>query len=387
MNIVILPSWFRRNSNQILGSFFMEQAVAMAKLGHRVIIIDADIIPTRTYFRSELTFGIKHYFENNVEIYSYKTCALGLGRFPNLFTQKYTNKVKKILLKILQDMNIDIIHAQSFYPAAVAAMQIKQEFNIPYVITEHYSKVITNPDKRMYNYFVPTIEQSSGYSCVSYHFCDKIRDKYNITQDIQVIPNVLNSVFDYCEPVINETFRFVSVGRLIQLKNMDKLLLAFNDIIKLGYNAKLTIVGDGKEKSNLLDLTKKLNLDNFVEFKGNLSRNGVYKAICKSNTFVLLSSYENFGVSYMEALATGRPIIATANGAAYEHITNDNGIIVEHNNHNDLVNAMIFMMQNYDNYDLKNISKDCINKFSEQRVAEQYEAFYQKAINKYNNIK
>ena len=69
----------------------------------------------------------------------------------------------------------------------------------------------------------------------------------------------------------------------------------------------------GKERKNLEQLTKKLDIEEKITFTGNLKREEVIKKLKASDIFILLSNNETFGLSYLEAMATGNIVIAKEN--------------------------------------------------------------------------
>ena len=68
--------------------------------------------------------------------------------------------------------------------------------------------------------------------------------------------------------------------------------------------------------NDLKDNAIRLGIKDDVCFKGRISRNEVFNTICESDVMVLPSDFETFGVVYIEAMACGRPVIATKNGGA-----------------------------------------------------------------------
>lgn len=77
----------------------------------------------------------------------------------------------------------------------------------------------------------------------------------------------------------------------------------------------LEIGGDGPEKTKLEELVTKLGINKNIKFLGQLTRDEVKNKMNEeSSAFVLSSEYETFGVVVVEALALGKPVIATKCG-------------------------------------------------------------------------
>ena len=167
-----------------------------------------------------------------------------------------------------------------------------------------------------------------------------------------------------------------NVGNLNKNKSVDTLLEAFSNFNIKVPNLKLRVIGDGPEKSNLIKLAKKLDIDKNVEFLGSLPRNQV--KIEMSNTSVLVhpSRYETFGVVIIEALAMGLPVIATRCGGPESIVVNRVGLLIDPGSVSQLSQAMINIYTNYQEYYSKDIREYCESKFSERVVVSELAKIY-----------
>ena len=89
-------------------------------------------------------------------------------------------------------------------------------------------------------------------------------------------------------------------------------------------------------------------------------------SIC--NAFVLASLHETFGVVYIEALASGKPVIGTYNGGAEDIINDNNGLLVNKNDIKALGDAMVYLSDNISSYDKEKIRKECVDRFSKDKI-------------------
>ncbi len=165
---------------------------------------------------------------------------------------------------------------------------------------------------------------------------------------------------------------------LTHKKGIDVLLRAFAQL-KIN-NCRLIIGGDGEERKELEKLADLLFISDIVVFKGMMDRKSAIKQMQECDAFVLPSRHETFGVVFVEALACGKPIIATKSGGPDQIVNNNNGVLVEVDNINMLAIEMDKMIQNIENYDPKTIREDCINRFSEEAVIKQINKVYENAI-------
>ncbi|HUT22616.1 MAG TPA: glycosyltransferase [Candidatus Bipolaricaulota bacterium] len=119
---------------------------------------------------------------------------------------------------------------------------------------------------------------------------------------------------------------FLAGGRLVPYKRFDLAITAFNRL-----NMPLKIFGDGSEKKNLMKLAK-----NNIEFLGKVSDSKKAELFADSKAFINPQE-EDFGITSIEAMASGRPVIAfRAGGALDTVIDNETGIFFDRQNWEDL---------------------------------------------------
>lgn len=183
----------------------------------------------------------------------------------------------------------------------------------------------------------------------------------------------------------NESSDLIFAGRLIKEKNVDLLIKTVNILKKDFPDIKSVIVGDGPEKNNLINLTKKLNLEKNIIFKGFLkNQEEVYSYFKSSGIFVLPSIREGFGIVVLEANACGLPAIVVdhPDNAAKDLIKNNyNGFVCNLNaddiakqTKNILYNEIIFN-------DLKKQSIEFARKCDWQIIINSLVDYYFKIIN------
>ncbi len=127
---------------------------------------------------------------------------------------------------------------------------------------------------------------------------------------------------------ISDEFLFVVVGRLSPEKGVDLFIEAFALLLQQKPSARAVIVGDGAEKENLLTLCDKLGLNKYIKFAGYSQRVGDFMEA--ADAVVLPSRSEGSPNVILEAMAVGRPVVATDVGGVSEIIQPDiSGILVE----------------------------------------------------------
>jgi glycosyltransferase involved in cell wall biosynthesis len=130
------------------------------------------------------------------------------------------------------------------------------------------------------------------------------------------------------EPDVLQPGTFVFVGRLTRQKALPVAFEALQEVD----GARLLLVGDGPERSELESAARRLGLDGRVEFAGARSRDEVLRTLAGATALVLPSAWENLPHAAVEALAVGTPVVATAVGGVPEVVHDgENGLLVPAN--------------------------------------------------------
>ena len=99
------------------------------------------------------------------------------------------------------------------------------------------------------------------------------------------------------------------IARLVKQKGHSYLIKAFANVYEKNRNIRLVIAGDGELRSSLKEIVQRKKLDSVVHFVG--YRKDVREILAAVDIFVHPSLWEGFGLSILEAMAMGKPIIAT----------------------------------------------------------------------------
>ena len=382
MHVLIIPSWYPHSPNEIGGSFFREQALALRKHGCKVGVITLQLRSLRNW-RSLLTGRYGTTFENDLGVLTYRKHGMAwFTRMPRLMAWLW----KKNLL-VLFDQYIekhgkpDVIHVHSILYAGWAAKVISDKYHVPYVVTEHssaFARYLVSPVQKIMTEQVAT--SAKKRFAVSKSFAGYLSTYLEVNNcPWEVMPNIVHESFFSSQIETRderESFTFINVALLTPNKGGRFLIKAFANALASQLDMKLKIGGDGSERAALVKLTQELGVENNVEFLGMLSRNQVVDQIVTSDAFVLSSQYETFGVVVIEALALGKPVIATRCGGPEDLIYNDNGILVPVNDVDALAAAMLNIYNNRDSYNSQKIRSDCNAQYSEKVIAERLMQLY-----------
>lgn len=181
------------------------------------------------------------------------------------------------------------------------------------------------------------------------------------------------------EDKVSENRYILVVGNMNSpIKQIDKLILAYSKSELPKQNIKLIILGEGELKASYQDLVEKLNLSNLVLFKGMVQNPFPYY----KNAFFCILSSKNEGLPnvIIESLASETPVVAFDCFSGPSEIIDSyqNGILVEDQNFDKLIEAMNLMVSDADLYQhCKQNTVKSIEKFSVEIIGKQWEEFIQ----------
>lgn len=387
MNIVIIPAFFQTKNRPTLGSFFLNQAKALKKAGHQVTILYCDTYSVKCV-KEWLNYKEETESQTQgIQIYREK-CFCPLKHGLEGYKEAFSSGIERLWEKHMKNQSVDIIHAHCCVWAGYAAMKLSEKTKVPYMITEHATLFQLHRDEisaENNDVIKEAFQNASKVICVSRAFA-KLLEEY--TDNIEVIGNVVDceqfkpSVF-----LLNEHTgcRFLTVCYMeeeaqLYKKGMDMLMKAWAKVALKHPEARLIVGGGGKALEKVIKWTKEYQITNSVECLGALDRSQVVEQMQLCDCFVLPSRYETFGVVYIEAMACGKPVIAVKNGGPDDFVHEFNGILIQPDQKEELVQALEKMIvakkQQNSQYESEKISAYVREKFSFQAIAEQLEEVY-----------
>lgn len=365
------------------GVFEFDQACALQEAGCQVVFLALDLRSARRVRR----WGFQSFTRNGVAV---RVLSVPLGNLPKkIFYPIGSWALQKLYARAVKEFGKpDVLHAH-FTDYGYLAAKLKETEQVPLVLTEHSSLV--NQDK------LPSdIEQAAKLAfaradkliAVSPALAEKMREHSH--RSVLWIPDMVDTeLFSYTDEheqmrsLWEETeleggeFSFLSCGNLRKVKRMDVLIQAFARAFRDCPKVHLTICGQGEEEGNLRKLIYDLKMENRIELAGIRPREEIAQRLQQADCFVLASVSETFGVSYLEALSCGVPVIATRCGGPECFVNEHNGLMVEPDDVEGLASAMLTMYCNGGSYNRAAIAQEVRNHYSSQAVAarlmEQYE--------------
>ncbi|MFW5803893.1 MAG: glycosyltransferase [bacterium] len=324
--------------------------------------------------------------KNNVEIDSVKIDIVKPFWIPIL---KKSFVRKKNILNLLR-FNPDVIICH-LYNSYFTFSFLKKYFDVPFIIGIHRSDVLLAKNL-FYRWRINKSVQNTDLIvyrslAIKNSFEKIIKTSDNTFIAWSGIPEFLIRKAKktlQLSKSYKETKTFISVCRLIKLKQIDKVIESLNQLKQEGYNWKYTIIGDGPERKKLENLASKYSLKEQIFFLGRLPRERVFEILSENEFFVMPSYNETFGLAYLEAMANGCIVLGSEKWGIDGIIEDSyNGILCDAHDYESLFRK-IKMIFNYNNYELKKIqsrSLKTVMNFNETEMAHKY----LKAISEYTD--
>lgn len=242
--------------------------------------------------------------------------------------------------ELLSDQTFDLITVQDVYFLAWVAERLAKQFKLPLEIQVHGFERFSGWRKLLAQYLLP---KATGVRVVSQRLKKQLVEDFKVSATkISVLPIRSDFECDLSAPLISKTagdFIFLTVARLVSVKNIAGLLSALAKVRELHPEAKLWVVGDGPERQRLERLSANLDLREVVKFWGR--RTDLSSFYRSADTFVLFSNSEGWGLSVLEAGACGLPVVMSDVGCAREVVkTGQSGLVVAVGDEEALSSAM-----------------------------------------------
>jgi L-malate glycosyltransferase len=327
-------------------------------------------------------------FVENVVFHEVEMSSYPLFEFP-LYTLALASK----MVEVAKFEHLDLLHVHYAIPHASSAYLAKQMINgsqkLKIVTTLHGTDItLVGLEPSFLPLVKFSIEESDGVTAVSRFLKEKTLTNYDINKDIEVIPNFVDT--QYFKPTVDDCIRkrLVNEGEKImihtsnfrQVKRVTDVIKIF-DIVQKEIPSKLLLVGDGPDRSECERLTRQLDLQDKVKFLG--KQEGLVEILSCSDLFLIPSQSESFGLSALEAMACGLPVISSSVGGLPELVRhNETGFIAEIGDVERMAKYAIDLLSNEKKYKIfsKNARDRAVNMFDISKIVPLYEDYYKKII-------
>ncbi len=240
------------------------------------------------------------------------------------------------LVDVVKYEKLDLLHVHYAIPHASAAYMARQilrsqGISVPFITTLHGTDItLVGKDSSFEPVITFAINQSDGVTAVSQSLKEDTYRFFDVKREIEVIPNFIRTA-DYdtawrrdelrdCYAPKGE-FLLTHISNFRKVKRIEDVVRVFEKISQQ-VPAKLMLVGDGPERSHIEKLCRELGVCEDVIMLGKLKQ--TIEVLKISDLFLLTSATESFGLSALEAMAAGVPVISSNTGGIPE--VNEHGV-------------------------------------------------------------
>jgi glycosyltransferase involved in cell wall biosynthesis len=383
--ILALPGWYPTWLDPLPGDFNQRHIKAASLSKHQIVLyIGKDA--TGTLSKAELR--VNQLTETAIEIifiYPKGKMLLFDAFRSNFLFLRYLFMYGKIIRQKFGKPAL--LHSYIVMRGGLAGLLLSKRWKIPFILTENWTiyypadpgylpkrnfvfKWLVKKIFKNVKRFLPVTENLRDQSA-------KLLGSVPST----VVPNVVETnFFNYQSSPVDAVFTFIHVSTMEYQKNPEGLLRCFKKFNEKYTGTFLQMVGPYPPAVAQYAFSIGLN-DANIEFTGAVSYTTVAEQLKKAHALVLFSRYENLPCVILEAFCAGLPVISTRVGGIAEVINKGNGILVDSENEQQLVEAMMKIYLEYQvYYDRGAISKEASQNFSYEAVGRKINEVYKQVI-------
>ncbi|WP_406656879.1 glycosyltransferase [Methanolobus sp. ZRKC2] len=381
--LVITPSYPNKDNTYITELFVKNQLEPLKNYFNTIHVIAPVLFSFKRMSKDKLC---ENYDSDNIKVYYPRCYYIPIFYFSQILIDNRLRVVENLIKN--ENINFDLIHAHFTWPSSYIGTKLKEKYDRPLVVTIHensewFDKELSmnhplindswkNADAllRVNKKDIPVLKQFNenvfstlnGYSSQFKKMeKEKCREQLNLPSDSKII---------------------FSLGWLIERKGFNFLIDAMK-IIKEERNDVFCFIGgsvpaedefNNKTRAKLEKQINDLNLQDHVKLIGLVPDESLPLWMNACDLFVLPSLSESFGVVQVEAMACGKPVVATRNGGSEEIlISDDYGLLVEPANPQDLAEKIVIALnKEWDSGNILNYSQQ----YQWENIAEQIQEIY-----------
>ncbi|MEJ7645101.1 MAG: N-acetyl-alpha-D-glucosaminyl L-malate synthase BshA [Chryseolinea sp.] len=354
-----------------------ELGKALAQEGHKVHFITYSQPPRLDFLNENL-------FYHEVDFHTYP-----LFEYP-----PYELALASKMVSVAKNEKLDLLHVHYAIPHASAAYMAKQILRthgivIPVVTTLHGTDITLVGKDASYEPVVTfSINQSDGVTAVSHDLKRETLQFFNITNEIEVIPNFIDlekfkkQKKDHFKKAIcpNGEMLIVHTSNFRKVKRVNDVIKIFANIVR-EIPAKLLMIGDGPERNKAEALSRETGIFSDTRFLGKLE--AVEEVLSVADLFLMPSEKESFGLAALEAMACEVPVISSNTGGLPElNIQGVTGFLSPVGDVEDMTQKALHVLDKDNLPVFKANALKRAKEFDITQILPLYEDYYQKVMEK-----
>jgi len=315
-------------------TFVYESSKRLVRNGHKVFVITSNKLLGTNRILPE------HEIIDGIEVF----------RVPFKMFIRYNLSLKLLNMALKMDYDVMHIHGLGFLSDLAPILKVIKKNKI--VLSSHggiFHTPYMDNFKKLYFFTLAKLDLNFVDKIIAHSKQDKkLFSKISNPNKISVV----NYGIDWKK--LSKTKRrsdgktLIYTGRLAKNKRLDKMINVLHVLVKSIPNVKLLLVGsDWGEKKSLIKLGKQLKVIKNMKFIGPVPHEKIVRYFSKADLFLLSSEYEGFGMSVVEAMASGLPAVVSNIEPMKEIIKNKkNGYIVDFDNENEVAELITKLLDN-----------------------------------------
>jgi N-acetyl-alpha-D-glucosaminyl L-malate synthase BshA len=352
-----------------------ELAIGLADKGHEIHIV--------SYAQP---FRLRS-FHQNIFVHE-----VGVSSYPLFKYPPYALGLATKLVELVEDCDLELIHAHYAVPHAASAYLAKQILDsrrIKNITTLHGTDItLVGADQSFHRVIKFTIEKSDGVTAVSEYLKQRTIEEFDIQREIRVIYNFVDTKRSAPEHAdcARETYAPKGEKILMHASNF-RPVKRVGDVVRIFAQvqeripAKLILIGDGPERIFIQQLVRELKLGDHVYFLG--EQDHLEPLFFCADLFLLPSEQESFGLTALEAMACGVPVICTETGGLPEVISHgETGFLFPIGEIGKMAENAVNLLRDPERHELfRNKARSRASQyFNADLIIPQYEAYYEEIL-------
>ena len=346
-NILFLTAWYPNKFFPLNGNFIKKHAEAISE----ICVVNVLFVCPDSEIKKH-NYIIKQQNNLNEYILYYPAIKSSIPIISKLFKIisslyyifKGISRIKK------ETGKPDLIHVNILTRLGIVALYYKLFFNIPYIITEHWTGYL-NKTKHLKGFVnkkaaALAIKKAFAVTVVSEQLKKAMLNHNLKNKNYQVVYNVIDTnLFTKKNRNRNNVKEIIHITNFKdEHKNTSGILNVIKKLSRTRTDFKLNIVGIGIAKKKFERYAEELNIkDKFVVFLGRKENEELADLINNSCFMLMFSNYETFQIPVIESLSCGVPVLTTMCGGILDNSEEQFGRIIEPGNENELYSKIIYM--------------------------------------------
>ena len=324
-------------------------------------------------------------FQTNISYHEVNINSYPLFEYP-----PYDLALANQMASMIEYEGIEVLHVHYAIPHATSAFLAKQILgekaaHVPIITTLHGTDItLVGSDASYKNVVDFSINQSDGVTAVSEYLKDETYDRFDIKNDIKVIPNFID--LDRFQKSNKNHFKraicpegekvVVHVSNFREVKRVPEVVSVFNEVLENDIAAKLLLVGDGPDRQRAERRCRELGICDQVRFLG--KQENVEEILSIADLFLIPSGSETFGLAALEAMSCSVPVISSNIGGLPEvNIHGETGYLCDLDDIDCMGKHAVEILSNDELHkELSQNARKQAERFEMSKIVTEYEEYY-----------